>query len=61
MGWCGGVKPPARFVGEAMAVVIYDPLFEKHVRAEREKQWPNERDEVWEGVLVVPPLPNNEH
>jgi Uma2 family endonuclease len=44
-----------------MPVMIYDPLYEQHVRAEREKSWPNERDEVWEGVLVVPPLANNEH
>ncbi|QJW96134.1 Uma2 family endonuclease [Frigoriglobus tundricola] len=44
-----------------MVVVIYDPLFEKHVRDVRENQWPNERDEVWEGVLVIPPLPNIEH
>lgn len=44
-----------------MPVMIYDPLYEQHVRAERERQWPNERDEVWEGVLVVPPMPNNEH
>src|ERR1700722_1318670 len=44
-----------------MPVVIYDPLYEQHVRAERERRWSNERDEVWEGVLVVPPMPNNEH
>ena len=43
-----------------MPVMIYDPLYEQHVRAEREL-WPNERDEVWEGVLVVPALPNFEH
>lgn len=44
-----------------MPVMIYDPAFEAHVRAEREKAWPNERDEVWEGVLVVTALPNFEH
>lgn len=44
-----------------MPVVIYDPMYEQHVRAERERAWPNGRDEVWEGVLVVPPLANNEH
>ena len=44
-----------------MPVMIYDPIYEQHVRAERERAWPNERDEVWEGVLVVPPLPNTEH
>lgn len=44
-----------------MPVMIYDPVYEQHVRAERERAWPNERDEVWEGVLVVPALPNFEH
>ena len=52
--------PDSSDEGAAMPVMIYDPLYEQHVRAERE-QWPNERDEVWEGVLVVPALPNFEH
>lgn len=44
-----------------MPVMIFDPVYEKHVRAERERLFPNIHDEVWEGVLVVPPLANNEH
>jgi len=44
-----------------MPVLICDPVLESEYRAEREKRFPNNRDEVWEGVLVVPPMPNNEH
>jgi len=44
-----------------MAVLIYDPELEREVRADRDKRFPNNRDEVWDGVLVMPPMPNNEH
>jgi len=44
-----------------MAVLIYDPELEREVRADRDKRFPNNRDEVWDGVLVMPPLANNEH
>lgn len=44
-----------------MAVLIHDPDLEREVRAERDRLFPNNRDEVWEGVLVMAPLPNNEH
>lgn len=44
-----------------MPVLIYDPELEREVRAERDRRFPNNRDEVWEGVLVMPPLANNEH
>lgn len=44
-----------------MAVLIFDPMLEKRIRDERGDPSLNRRDEVWEGVLVVPPLPNNEH
>lgn len=44
-----------------MPVLICDPVLEGEVRADRDKRFPNNRDEVWEGVLVMPPLPNNEH
>lgn len=44
-----------------MPVMIYDPLYEEHIRQVRAKQYPNARDEVWDGVLVMPPLPNIEH
>ena len=44
-----------------MAVVIYDPDMERSLRARRKRLGLDKWDEVWEGVLVVPPLPNNEH
>jgi Uma2 family endonuclease len=44
-----------------MPVLIYDPLLEKEFRTERERSGLDKWDEVWEGVLVVPALPNNEH
>jgi Uma2 family endonuclease len=47
--------------GDPMTVIIRDPLLADRFREEREKSGNNERDEVWEGVLVVPPSANNEH
>lgn len=44
-----------------MPVLILDPVYEQHVRAVREAETPNARDEVWDGVVVMPPLPNVEH
>lgn len=44
-----------------MPVLIYDPEWETRVRVERDAMYPNNRDEVWEGVRVMAPLPNNEH
>ncbi|MBA4190109.1 MAG: hypothetical protein C0467_19160 [Planctomycetaceae bacterium] len=44
-----------------MAVVIYDPELEREVRAARDKKLPNNRDEVWDGVRIMAPMPNNEH
>ena len=44
-----------------MPVLIYDPVLEAKVRAERDALYPNNRDEVWEGLLVMAPMPNNEH
>ena len=44
-----------------MTVLITDPDLAGRVRAERERCQPNNRDEVWDGVVVMPPLPNNEH
>jgi Uma2 family endonuclease len=44
-----------------MPVLIYDPVWEQKVRAERDALFPNNRDEVWDGVLVMAPLPNTEH
>lgn len=42
-----------------MSVLFLDPVFEEKIRGDdqRDDRW----DEVWEGMLVVPPSPNNEH
>lgn len=44
-----------------MAIIIYDPMWADHVRLMRSSQAPNARDEMWDGMLVMPPMPNNEH
>lgn len=42
-----------------MGVLFLDPVVERQIRDDvtRDSRW----DEVWEGVLVVPPSPNTEH
>jgi Uma2 family endonuclease len=44
-----------------MPVMIYDPELEAEIRAECEREGTNRHEEVWEGVLVVTALANNEH
>ena len=44
-----------------MAVMVLDPYVEKHLLAERVGSDGDQYDEVWEGVYVVTPLPNNDH
>ena len=44
-----------------MSVLILDPYLEQRIRAERQDSEMSQYDEVWEGVLVVAPLPNNDH
>jgi Uma2 family endonuclease len=44
-----------------MATLILDPSFEEQVRAARERSGSDRFDEVWDGTLVMAPLPNNEH
>jgi Uma2 family endonuclease len=44
-----------------MPVMILDPFLEQRIRAERQNTETSQYDEVWEGVLVVAPLPNNDH
>jgi Uma2 family endonuclease len=44
-----------------MPVMIYDPVLEQEIRAARDGTDAGRRDEVWEGVVVVPPQANNEH
>ena len=44
-----------------MSVLILDPELSQEIREDRETRKIDRWDEVWEGVLVVPPTPNNEH
>ena len=44
-----------------MHAVIMDPEVIERVRAERAGAGEWARDEVWDGVLVMPPIANNEH
>ena len=44
-----------------MSVLILDPELAEEIRGERETRQLNRWDEVWDGVLVVPAVPNNEH
>ena len=44
-----------------MPVMIFDPELEREIRTARDSCDAGRRDEVWEGVLVVPPVANNEH
>jgi Uma2 family endonuclease len=44
-----------------MAVLITDPSLEERFIEERKICGSDRWDEVWEGVYVVTPLPNNEH
>ena len=44
-----------------MPVLILDPWYAEQIRTRRRTESPNARDEVWDGVLVMPPLPNIEH
>jgi Uma2 family endonuclease len=44
-----------------MAVMVLDPDVEERLLAERESHDGSQYDEVWEGVYVMAPLPNDEH
>ena len=44
-----------------MAVMVLDPYVEQQILAERARSDGDQYDEVWEGVYIVTPLPNNEH
>jgi Uma2 family endonuclease len=44
-----------------MALVVLDPSMEKRLKAEREASGADRYDEVWEGVYMMAPFPNNEH
>lgn len=44
-----------------MATLIHDAYTEAEVRAQRVKSGADRWDEMWDGVYVMNPLPNNEH
>jgi Uma2 family endonuclease len=44
-----------------MAVMVLDPYVEEQLLAKRMACDGQQHDEVWEGVYVMTPLPNNEH
>jgi Uma2 family endonuclease len=44
-----------------MPTVIHDKLLEERLQAERTATGANRYDEVWEGVYIMAPMPNNEH
>ena len=44
-----------------MPVLVTDPDLANELRLERERLHPQARDEVWEGVLVMAPIANNQH
>ncbi|MDB5319635.1 MAG: hypothetical protein JWN40_1266 [Phycisphaerales bacterium] len=44
-----------------MAVLIRNPEIEEEILSERRAKGLDRWDEVWEGVYVMPPYPNDEH
>ncbi|MFO0822214.1 MAG: Uma2 family endonuclease [Gemmataceae bacterium] len=44
-----------------MSMLILDPDLERRLREEREKEYPKNHDEIWDGVYVMAALANNEH
>lgn len=44
-----------------MAMLINDPRIEDRLREQRQAWGADHHDEVWEGVYVMAPLPNDEH
>ena len=44
-----------------MPVLVTDPDLARELREKRDRDHPESRDEVWEGVLVMAPLANNAH
>ena len=44
-----------------MVLLLTDPEVEKRLRDEREATGADIYDEVWDGVYVMPPMPNDEH
>jgi Uma2 family endonuclease len=54
-------RSPGRTDNPCMSVLIHDAGVETQVRAARGRSDASRWDEAWNGVLVMPPTPNNEH
>lgn len=44
-----------------MAVLVTDPWLERRLKAERREANSDGHDEAWEGLYVMPPLPDDTH
>ncbi len=44
-----------------MSIVIDDPALSERLLAERRVFDGDRYDEVWDGIYIVSPIPNNEH
>lgn len=44
-----------------MATLVMEPFLEDRLKTERAESGADRYDEVWEGVYVMPPMPNEEH
>jgi len=44
-----------------MAVLVTDPVLASRLKSEREASGADRFDEVWEGVYMMTPMPNDEH
>lgn len=44
-----------------MTSLIFDQLLEKQIKAERRAAGSDRYDEVWEGICMMAPMPNDEH
>jgi len=44
-----------------MTILVMDPALEERLKQERKAWGADAYDEVWDGVLIMTPYPNNEH
>ena len=44
-----------------MAILVTDPSLQQRLMAEREECGADRYDEVWEGITMMAPMPNDEH
>jgi Uma2 family endonuclease len=56
-----GTNPPRHKGGGTMTMLVLDPAEERRLKRERARTGADRFDEVWDGVYMVAPLPDNEH